>query len=238
MRLLVINPNSDTVMSGVIRDELERVRRPDTEVDVVNAAGAPIAIESALDEALCTPGTLELVRSAKERGMDAVVIACFSDPALEAARELTRVPVVGIQESALHLAAQLGEKVAILSTGFGTGSGRLGEVLRGKLGHQYASCRRLGLSVSDTVRDRDLVMQRLVETGRRAQEEDGAQVFVLGCAGLGDLAPRLAEALGTPVIDPNAAALKTAEVLVELRLTHAKPTTHAAGREPVGAAPG
>jgi allantoin racemase len=230
----VINPNSDPVMSGVIRDEPERVKRPDTEVEVVNATGAPIAIQSALDEARCTPGTLEHVRSAKERGMDAVVIACFSDPALAAARESTTVPVVGIQESALHLAARLGEKVAILSTGSGTGPGRLGEVLRGRLGHQFASCRRLGLSVSDTVRDRDLVMQRLVETGRRAMEEDGAEVFVLGCAGLGDLAPRLSDALGTPVIDPNAAALKTAEALADLRLTHASPTTHAAPRrEPV-----
>jgi allantoin racemase len=91
------------------------------------------------------------------------------------------------------------------------------------------------VSVSDTVRDRELVMQRLVETGRRAMEEDGAEVFVLGCAGLGDLAPRLAETLGTPVVDPNAAALKAAEAVVDLRLAHARPASHAAPeREPVG----
>src|SRR5581483_2149316 len=208
MRILVINPNSDPLMTAAIRDELLRVKRPDTEVEVVNAAGAPIAIESALDEALCTPGTLDHVRTAEERGMDAVVIACFSDPALDAARELTRLPVLGIQEAALHLAAQLGEKVSILSTGSANAPSRHVETLRGKLGPQFGSCRTLGVSVSDTVRDRERVMQRLVETGRRAMQEDGARVFVLGCAGLGDLAPQLAATLGAPVVNPNAAALK------------------------------
>src|SRR3954449_12414782 len=114
MRILVINPNASVEMSDVIREQLHAVARPDVAVDVVNPVGVPPAIESALDEAACVPPMLDLVKGARDRGYDAVVIACFSDPGLDAAREATDIPVVGIQESGMHLAAQLGDRFAIL----------------------------------------------------------------------------------------------------------------------------
>ena len=72
------------------RDQLLAVARPDVRVEVVNPPGAPPAIESALDEAACVPPMLRLVESAQRDGYDAVVIACFSDPGLDAAREAAR----------------------------------------------------------------------------------------------------------------------------------------------------
>ena len=116
MRVLVINPNASVEMSDVIREQLHAVARPGTFVDVVNPPGAPPAIESALDEAACVPPMLALVREAQDRGYDAVVIACFSDPGLDAAREATDLPVVGIQDAAMHLAAQLGYRFTVLTT--------------------------------------------------------------------------------------------------------------------------
>jgi allantoin racemase len=238
MRILVINPNASVEMSEVIRDQLRAVARPGVELEVVNPEGAPPAIESALDEAQAIPPMLELVRAADGRGYDAVVIACFSDPGLDAVRELTALPVVGIQEAAMHLAAQLGHRFSVLTTLRQRVPVREHAALRAGLERRLASCPVLDLPVLDTVVDRERVVRRLVEVGRRAVAEDRAEVLVLGCAGLGDLAPRVQQILGVPVIDPNAAALKLAESLVDLGLTHSKAILYATperGARPVAA---
>jgi len=222
MRVLVINPNASVEMSDVIREQLHAVARPDVQVDVVNPPGAPPAIESALDEAACVPPMLQLVREASDRGYDAVVIACFSDPGLDAAREATDLPVVGIQDAAMHLAAQIGYRFSVLTTLAHRAPLRERAALLAGLDRRLASCRPLDLPVLETVVNREQVVQKIVTIGRQAIEEDGAEVLVLGCAGLGDLALRASQELGVPVIDPNAAALKLCETLVDLRLSHSR----------------
>lgn len=219
MRVLVINPNASVEMSDVIREQLHAVARPDVQVDVVNPPGVPPAIESALDEAACVPPMLELVRAARGQGYDAVVIACFSDPGLDAAREATDLPVVGIQDAAMHLAAQIGYRFSVLTTLAHRAPLRERAALLAGLDRRLASCRALDLPVLETVLNRDQVVQKIVRVGRQAIEEDGAEVLVLGCAGLGDLAIRASIELGVPVVDPNAAALKLCETLVDLNLS-------------------
>ncbi len=233
MRILVINPNASERMSEVIRDQLLVVARADVELEVVNPAGAPPAVESALDEARAIPPTLELAREAERRGFHAVVIACFSDPGLDAAREASRLPVVGIQEASLHLAAQLAHRFSVLTTLGRRVAVRERAALLAGLERRLASCPVLDLPVLETVGDRERVLDLLIRVGRRAIEQDGAEALILGCAGLGDLAQPVQQALGVPVIDPNAAALKLAETLVDLRLSHSKVRTWATpGREP------
>ena len=56
-------------------------------------------------------------------------------------------------------------------------------------------------------------------------EQDGADVLVLGCmsmAFLPDIMTKLGERVGVPIVNPVVAALKTAEALVSMRLTHSK----------------
>jgi allantoin racemase len=222
MRVLVINPNASVEMSDVIREQLHAVARPDVTVDVVNPPGAPPAIESSLDEAACVPPMLTLVREAQSRGYHAVVIACFSDPGLDAAREATDLPVVGIQDAAMHLAAQLGYRFSVLTTLKHRAPHRERAALLAGLDRRLASCRPLNLPVLETVQNRGQVVYKIVAVGRQCIEEDGAEVLVLGCAGLGDLAERASLLLGVPVIDPNAAALKLCETLVDLGLAHSR----------------
>src|SRR5262245_45098127 len=206
MRVLALDPNASAEMSDVIREQPHAVARPDVQVDVVNPEGVPPAIESALDEAACVPPMLTLVREAGDRGYDAVVIACFSDPGLDAAREATDLPVVGIQDAAMHLAAQIGYRFSVLTTLAHRAPLRERAALLAGLDRRLASCRPLNLPVLETVVNRDEVVRKIVTVGRLAIEEDGAEVLVLGCAGLGDLAIRASQELGVPVIDPNAAA--------------------------------
>ena len=116
MKILVINPNTSESMTAHLARELMQLKAPETELTVVNPEHGPVSIESAYDEALAIPPTLALIKQAEQDGYDAAVIACFSDPGLHAARELVSIPVIGIQEATLHVAAQLGFRFTITTT--------------------------------------------------------------------------------------------------------------------------
>jgi allantoin racemase len=217
MRILVVNPNTTASMTDRVRRELEAVKGRETELTVVNPAAGPAAIESAEDEALAIPPMLDLIREAAPRH-DAVVIACFSDPGLDDARRIVSIPVVGIEESSLHLAAQLGRRFTILTSRAARVPAKIAHVARLGLSSRLASVRPLEMGVLEMDADPERAVARILEVGGGAVREDGAEVIVLGCAGLAGHAATLGPTLGVPVIDPSPVALATAEMLVRLQL--------------------
>ena len=96
MKILVINPNTSQSMTNHILKALTPIKRTDTELTVTRPERGPETIESAYDEAFATPPTLDLVKKANQERYDAVIIACFSDPGLDAAKEISDIPVIGI----------------------------------------------------------------------------------------------------------------------------------------------
>ena len=76
----------------------------------------PVSIESHFDEVFGAAGVAEQLRLAQGEGFDAVVIACFGDPGLDAARELTTAPVLGIAESAFHAASFVATGFSVVTT--------------------------------------------------------------------------------------------------------------------------
>ena len=217
MRILIVNPNTSASMTDRLRRELEAVKGRDTELTVTNPSQGPAAIESAEDEALAIPPMLELIRDAAPRH-DAVVIACFSDPGLREAREIAPIPVVGLEESSLHLAAQLGRRFTILTSRGARVPAKVDHVARLGLSSRLASVRPLEMGVLEMDADPDRAAARILEVGGAAVREDGADVIVLGCAGLAGHAAALGPALGVAVVDPSPVALATAEMIVRLRL--------------------
>lgn len=102
---------------------------------------------------------------AQAEGTSAVIVGCFSDPGLDALRELTSIPIVGPGAAALHLAAQLGTRFTILPPLEGA-PGRGRERLRGlALDARLASVRAVGMPVLDVARAREAVLDRLEEVG-------------------------------------------------------------------------
>ena len=86
-----------------------------TKVEVRDVPTGPTSIESAYEEALSIPSTLDMIMQCENEGYDAAIIGCFGDPGLEAARELVSMPVVGPCESSMLLAASLGHKYSVLT---------------------------------------------------------------------------------------------------------------------------
>jgi allantoin racemase len=222
MKIFVINPNTSQTMTDHIRVALEAVKRSDTELTVTCPDRGPETIESAYDEAFAIPPTLGLVKKANDEGYDAVILACFSDPGLEAAREVSVIPVIGIEESTLHMAAMLGAKFSIMTPRKQRIPSKCEHVHIRGLSHFLASVRSLDLTVAETDSDPAKTKQRLMDVAKVAVEEDGAEVIVMGCAGMAGYAREIEETLSVKVLDPAAVALKTAEAMADLGLTHSK----------------
>ena len=195
------------------------------DVSVEPTAKGPAAIESAHDAGLVVPELIRLAPLAEQRGYDALIIGCYSDPGLDALRELLTIPVVGPGAASLHLAAQLGTRISVL-TPSGRGYGRVAARLRGLgLAALLASVRGIGLSVMDMAKQTPGALDKAAAAARLAVEEDGADVLVLGCmsmAFLPGICEDLSKRVGVPVVNPVIAALKTAEALVAMKLSHSK----------------
>ena len=222
MRILVINPNSSVEMTQSIRDALERIKRKDTDLEVIRLENAPVSIESATDGAMSVPALLERVRWANRERFDTVIIACFSDPGLEPAREVSDILVLGIQQSTLAVAAMLGHKYSILTPLSSRIPSKEQDIRRFRMDSACASVRALDLSVSQTESDPELTKRRVNEVARAAIEQDGAEVVILGCAGMVGYAKQLEKDLGIVVVDPTSVTLKVAEGLAELGVRHCK----------------
>ena len=214
MKITVINPNTSREMTEHLEKELMKIKREETELEVTCPDKGPITIESAYDEALAIPPTLELVKKAN-KDSDAVILACFSDPGLEAAKEISDIPVVGIEESTFHLAAMLGNKFTILTTLKERIAAKEREVERFGMESSFASVRALEMTVAETDAKPEKTKKRIAEVAKSAMEEDGAEVFLLGCAGMAGYGKRVEEELGAVVLDPSSVALKMAEALVD-----------------------
>ena len=213
-------------------EEVERRRRvlqsyaaTGAEVAVEPTARGPAAIESAHDAALVVPELIRLAPRAEERGFDAIIVGCYSDPGLDALREMLRIPVIGPGAASLHVAAQLGTRISLL-TPAGRGYGRVAARMRAlALGALLASVRGIGLSVMDLARQAPGALDKAAEAARAAVEEDRADVLVLGCMSMAFL-PGIREDLsaraGVPIVNPVVAALKTAEMVAGMGLAQSK----------------
>jgi allantoin racemase len=221
MRIFVINPNTSEAMTAQIRNALKAIKRKDTELYVTCLATGPETIESAYDAAYAVPPTLDLVQRANIEGYDAVVIACFSDPGLQAARELSRIPVFGIQETSIHVAAMLGAGFAVMTPrAYRVNSKRL-EILHKRMGEHLVCVLALDMTTTETTADPAKTKARAIALGREAIAR-GAEVAVLGCAGMAGYADAVEAETGIKVLDPTAVTFKVAEGLTELGIKHSK----------------
>lgn len=222
MKIMIINPNSSLEMTAHLDRVLNKIKGEHTELTVTCPPNGPLAIESSYDEAMCAPGVLELVKKANEEKYDAVILACFSDPALEQAREISDILVTGIEEISLHVAAMLGSKFTVLTMTDKRVPSKEAHVRRFKLEGSLASVRPLGMSVAEIEADEKRACAQILKVAKEAAEKDGAEVIVLGCAGMAGYADVVRSDLGMEVIDPSSLALKVTEALVAVGVKQSK----------------
>ena len=143
------------------------------------------SVESFVDEAYNAPFILEQVVKANREGYDVIVIDCACDPILEAAREVSEVPVIGPRNTALHLALTLGTRFGVVTV--------QGESLRRCIEHGVrkegletfcAGVRYLNMPVLDIAKKPEEAQRAIIKESRHLIENGGANVIVLGCTAL------------------------------------------------------
>jgi allantoin racemase len=212
-RILVINPNSSTAVTAALDRGLDPLRWPGgpTILTTTLVEGPPgIETQAQVDAA----GAHVAAATARETA-DAYVIACFSDPGVHAARQRSPVPVFGIAESACAFAITLGARFGILSILESSIARHLRYLDMLGLCGRLAGDRAIGIGVTGLA-DEAQTMSRLLEVGGQLRDGDGADVLILGCAGMARYRRRVEQALGLPVVDPTQAAVAHAVAAVVL----------------------
>jgi Asp/Glu/hydantoin racemase len=145
---------------------------------------------------------------AAEESAHAFVLACYSDPALQACREATRRPVFGIGEAGVLAALARGERFGVIAIAQGSLNRHARHLRAMGVTDRFAGERALGVSVAESAAEETLA--RMVEVGRALVAHDRADVVVMGCAGMARHRKPLEAALGVPVVDPTLAAVTLA----------------------------
>ena len=213
-RILVINPNSTQAVTDGIDAAMAPFRFADgPEIDCVTLAEGPPGIETQRHVDAVVGPICDLIAREDNRA-DAFVIACFSDPGLLSARETTRKPVFGIGAASYAAALLLGETFGVIAILPASVERQRRAVRALGLDDCYAASLPIGLGAAAL--EGDAVAGRMIEVGRSLVGEHGADVLIMGCAGMARHREAVEQALGVPVIDPTQAA--AAQALAAVRI--------------------
>jgi allantoin racemase len=182
----------------------------------VEAVAEAIAIgpshyyESALAAGLATPGVVHAVLE-RQDAFDAVIVGCFADPGVRAAREVARVPVIGPGEAVYALVQTIAARFGIVTI-VEPNVPEIALALRGfEIASKCVGIDAIGLPFHALLDDPADTLARL-EGRARPQIERGAEAIVLGCMSFGvhPFAAELQERIGVPVVDALRAAVSVA----------------------------
>ena len=211
--ILLLNANTNTAMTDKMLD-VARILHP-------NCRGATVArghkYVSDQDTALvAAEAVAEFTEKLDaETTPDALVIACFGDPGLWTVRENLQIPVIGMAEASCHVACQMGRRFAIV-----TGGAAWEPMLRDFVEHTGLSSRMSGVYTLDQTGDVLAAepKQALPFIANKVGQarRDGADVVILGGAGLVGFAGLLSSGSDFPVLDSLTCAISQAVALANI----------------------
>jgi allantoin racemase len=206
--ILVVNPNTSQEMTAAIDRIAQETAGPHAWVVTLCSQYGPHTIEGPLDAALGTAGMLEVV-GAYAAPFDAVVVACFGDPGVEALRMLVRVPVLGIGTASFTQAACISPRFAIVTPSVGTPARYAAVTATMGLSKQFLGTYQTSLSVVDFESGDPTVLETLVFHTQQAVK-DGAECVLFGCAGIADQMREIEARVGVLCIASVAAGVSQA----------------------------
>ena len=206
MRILVINPNSTEAVTRGIDEAVEPLRMPGgPAIDCVTLREGPPGIETQQHVDSVVPHLLSLV-SQKDNQYAAFVIACYSDPGLHSLREATKKPVLGISECGILTALTLGHRFGVIAILQQSIPRHLRYV--GALGVTERLAAELPVDIPVVeLSNQEKTFGRMVEVGKTLRHQHGADVVVMGCAGMARYRKPLQDQIGIPVVEPTQAAV-------------------------------
>jgi Asp/Glu/hydantoin racemase len=210
--ILLINPNSSAPITRSMEACVGDLKTRTTHrVTAIELAKSPPGIETDAHVAAVIPNILEAVGTT---AADAYILGCFSDPGIAIVRQAAPAPVLGIAESAYLAALGLGSAFGIVSLGPSSIARHRRYLVELKLERRLAGDRSIDMTIPELIANN--VVETVSRTARQLRDEDGADVVILGCAGLGSYRGAIEAELGLPVVDPVQAAVARAIGMLDL----------------------
>lgn len=206
--ILVINPNTSEAMTVAIDRIAWEAAGTSANVVTRRSLQGPHTIEGPLDAALGVAGMLEVV-GAYPYAFDAVVVACFGDPGVDALRLLVRVPVIGIGAASFTQAGFISQRFAIVTPAVGTPERYAAVAAAMGLSTQFLGTYQTPLAVADFESEEPAVLDTLVFHAQQAAK-DGADCLLFGCAGIAEQIRAIEEGVGVLCIPSVAAGVTQA----------------------------
>jgi allantoin racemase len=158
---------------------------------------------------------LTLVRKASDAGAKTIIIGCFDDTGLDAARNIASCPVIGIGQVAYHMAVLSARRFSVVTT-----LAVSVPILEDNI-HAYGFTSKLsrvracGVPVLDLETDPAGTAPAVMGEIKRAVAEDKVDVVVLGCAGMVHIPAYFVETEAVRLIDGVTAAAQLAFLLAK-----------------------
>jgi len=201
-RILVVNPNSNAACTRGIDEALAGFRAPGLpRFEVTQLAGGPPAIITWRDWV----GVAEpLCRLAEQDQADAWIIACVSDPGVDALRTVTRAPVFGPLRSAIAAALARADRFGIIA--FADPSIQRQRRALAAMGVEARLAGHIPLNLPMAALVDPMAARAPLIAAGLAIKAAGAEAVILGCAGMAGHRAAVEAAVGLPVIEPCQAA--------------------------------
>lgn len=196
------------------------------------AFGPSTYYESAVGLGLCVPALLDVVLR-EQASHDAMLIGCFVDPGLRAAREVSSIPVLGGGEAAVIFSQLVSRRFGVVTIE-DTDIPEIREYLH-TLGHEQrcVGISAVGMPYYELVSNPEHTLDLLTESSRPLVAS-GADAIILGCMSFGfyPFGEQLSARLGVPVLDGVRSGIAAAAALRTLGTGHSRlwvPQLHDAG---------
>lgn len=222
MNIHLINPNTTSSMTDQMVKVASEIANIDTIITGRTPKHGPVSIESHFDEAMSIVGVSEEVLKADAEGADAIVLACFGDPNIWAARELTDKPVLGIAQAAFIMASMVSTKFAVVTSLQRTVI--IAEHLLDQYGYSHLCPQVLAVNLPVLALEDETAKQSIINKCIEARDAKAneAGAIVLGCGGMTHFKKEIEKEVGIPIIDGVQSAVKLLEAMIGMGLKTSK----------------
>lgn len=217
MRLLLANPNTSAAITEAMAAVARAAARPGTEIVPVTASFGAAVIGTRSELAIAEHAALDLL-ARHASAADAAIVAASTDSGVRAARELLDIPVMGLTESALHVACLLGGRFGAVTLSARSLVFLREQVALHGLDRRCAGLRAAPATPQELLAQPDRVAALVAEQVAALVAQDGAESVVLVGAVLAPLLSRIQADAPVPVVEGVRCAVGLAETLAAMRL--------------------
>lgn len=218
LRILLLNPNSSPDFTTLISREAKKVASPSTEFIEVTSPFGPKYIGTRTTMAIASHAAVDALAQilAKDKNIDAAILAGFGAQGIPAMREFASFPIISPMDASIGAAMQISTRFSIL-----TGGDRWVPMLKEQvsamgISSRVASVRSIPLTGAQIAQDQERALTLLTDLANACVNEDGAECVVFGGAAVAGIPRRIQDRVSVPLIDNVAIAVATAEMLARV----------------------